>query len=95
VTRRAFFGAPEAGCVAAETTWPGDRYGRSPKLGRRARESFCFGWNGSPDSGIVSLVVPMPRNEQEGFKTVAYRGCGNPREKKVSPFVSAIVSWAE
>ena len=42
--------------------------------------------------GIVSLVVPMPRNEQEGFKAGGISvGAETQREKKVSPFVSAIV----
>jgi len=42
--------------------------------------------------GIVSLVVPMPRNEQEGFKTGGRSvGAETQREKKASPFVSAIV----
>ena len=42
--------------------------------------------------GIVSLVVPMPRNEQEGFKAGGISvGAETQREKKASPFVSAIV----
>ena len=42
--------------------------------------------------GIISLVVPMPRNEQEGFKAGRVSvGVETQREKKVSPFVSAIV----
>ncbi|MGA3261736.1 MAG: hypothetical protein ABSE35_22895 [Bryobacteraceae bacterium] len=42
--------------------------------------------------GIVSLVVPMPRNEQEGFKAGGISvGAETQREKKVSPVVSAIV----
>jgi hypothetical protein len=42
--------------------------------------------------GIVSLVMPMPRNEQEGFKAGGVSvGAKTQREKKVSPFVSAIV----
>jgi hypothetical protein len=42
--------------------------------------------------GIVSLVVPMPRNEREGFKAGGISvGAETQREKKVSPVVSAIV----
>ena len=42
--------------------------------------------------GIVSLVMPMPRNEQEGFKAGGVSmGAETQCEKKVSPFVSAIV----
>ena len=42
--------------------------------------------------GIVSLVVPIPRSEREGFKAGGVSvGVETRHEEKVSPFVSAIV----
>jgi hypothetical protein len=40
--------------------------------------------------GILSLVVPIPRNEREGFKAGGVSiGVETRHEEKVSPFVSA------
>jgi hypothetical protein len=40
--------------------------------------------------GVVSLVVPIPRNEREGFKAGGLSvGVETRHEEKVSPFVSA------
>ncbi len=42
--------------------------------------------------GIVSLVVPIPRNEREGFKVGDMSvGVETRHEEKVSPFVSAVM----
>ncbi len=42
--------------------------------------------------GIVSLVVPIPRNEREGFKVGGVSvGVETQHEEKVSPFVSAVM----
>jgi hypothetical protein len=42
--------------------------------------------------GIVSLVVPIPRNERQGFKAGGVSvGVETRREEKVSPFVSAVM----
>jgi hypothetical protein len=42
--------------------------------------------------GIVSLVVPIPRNEREGFKVGGMSvGVETRHEEKVSPFVSAVM----
>ena len=42
--------------------------------------------------GIVSLVVPIPRNEREGFKAGGVSvGVETRHEEKVSPFVSAVM----
>jgi hypothetical protein len=42
--------------------------------------------------GIVSLVVPIPRNEREGFKAGGISvGLKTRHEEKVSPFVSTVM----
>ena len=42
--------------------------------------------------GIVSLVVPIPRNEREGFKVGGVSvGVETQHAEKVSPFVSAVM----
>lgn len=42
--------------------------------------------------GIVSLVVPIPHNEREGFKAGGISiGVETRHEEKVSPFVSAVM----
>jgi hypothetical protein len=42
--------------------------------------------------GIVSLVVPIPRSEREGFKVGGLAvGMETRHEEKVSPFVSAVI----
>lgn len=42
--------------------------------------------------GIVSLVVPVPRNEREGFKVGGVSvGVETQHSEKVSPFVSAVM----
>jgi len=42
--------------------------------------------------GIVSLVVPIPRSEREGFKAGGVSvGLETRHEEKVSPFVSAVL----
>ncbi len=42
--------------------------------------------------GIVSLVVPIPRNEREGFKVGGVSvGVETRHEEKVPPFVSALM----
>jgi hypothetical protein len=42
--------------------------------------------------GIVSLVVPVPRNEREGFKVGGVSvGVETQHSEKVSPFVSAVI----
>ena len=42
--------------------------------------------------GIVSLVVPMPRNEREGFKVGGVSvGVETQHSERVSPFVSAVM----
>jgi hypothetical protein len=42
--------------------------------------------------GIVSLVVPIPRNDREGFKAGGVSFNVETRhEEKVSPFVSAVM----
>lgn len=42
--------------------------------------------------GIVSLVVPIPRNEREGFKVAGVSvGVETQHSEKVSPFVSAVM----
>lgn len=42
--------------------------------------------------GIVSLVVPIPRSEREGFKAGGLSvGMETRHEEKVSPFVSAVI----
>jgi hypothetical protein len=42
--------------------------------------------------GLVSLVVPIPRNEREGFKAGGLSiGIETRREEKVSPYVSAVM----
>jgi hypothetical protein len=42
--------------------------------------------------GIVSLVVPIPRNERQGFKAGGVSvGVETRHEEKVSPFVSAVM----
>ena len=42
--------------------------------------------------GVVSLVVPIPRNEREGFKVGGVSvGVETQHEEKVSPFVSAVM----
>lgn len=42
--------------------------------------------------GIVSLIVPIPRSEREGFKAGSLSvGIETRHEEKVSPFVSAVI----
>ena len=42
--------------------------------------------------GIVSLVVPIPRNEREGFEAGGVSvGVETRHKEKVSPFVSAVM----
>ena len=42
--------------------------------------------------GVVSLIVPIPRNEREGFKVGGLSvGVETRHEEKVSPFVSAVM----
>ena len=42
--------------------------------------------------GIVSLVMPIPRNEREGFKVGGVSvGVETRHEEKVSPLVSAVM----
>jgi len=42
--------------------------------------------------GIVSLVVPIPRNEREGFKLGGVSvGVETRHEEKLSPYVSAVM----
>jgi hypothetical protein len=42
--------------------------------------------------GIVSLIVPIPRNEREGFKAGGLSvGIETRHAEKVSPFVSAVI----
>ena len=42
--------------------------------------------------GIVSLAVPIPRNERDGFKVGGMSvGVETQHEEKVSPFVSALM----
>ena len=42
--------------------------------------------------GIASLVVPIPRNEREGFKAGGVSvGVETRHEEKVSPFVSVVM----
>jgi hypothetical protein len=42
--------------------------------------------------GVVSLVVPVPRNEREGFKVGGVSvGVETQHSEKVSPFVSAVM----
>ena len=42
--------------------------------------------------GIVSLAVPIPRNERDGFKVGGTSvGVETQHEEKVSPFVSALM----
>jgi hypothetical protein len=42
--------------------------------------------------GIVSLVVPIPRNERKGFKAGGLSvGVETQHEEKVSPYVSAVM----
>lgn len=42
--------------------------------------------------GIVSLIVPIPRSEREGFKVGGLSvGVETRHEEKVSPFVSAVI----
>ena len=42
--------------------------------------------------GIVSLVVPIPSSERDGFKVGGMSvGVETQHEKKVSPFVSALM----
>ncbi len=42
--------------------------------------------------GIVSLIVPIPRNEREGFKAGSLSvGVETRHAEKVSPFVSAVI----
>jgi len=42
--------------------------------------------------GIVSLVVPIPRNEREGFKVGGVSvGVETQHEEKVSPYVSVVM----
>lgn len=42
--------------------------------------------------GIVSLVVPIPRNERKGFQAGGLSiGVETQYEEKVSPFVSAVM----
>jgi hypothetical protein len=42
--------------------------------------------------GVVSLVVPIPRNEREGFKVGGMAvGVETRHEEKVPPFVSAVM----
>lgn len=42
--------------------------------------------------GIVSLVVPIPHNERQGFKAGGMSfGVETQHEEKVSPFVSAVM----
>ena len=42
--------------------------------------------------GIASLVVPIPRNEREGFKVGGVSvGVETRHEERVSPFVSAVM----
>ena len=42
--------------------------------------------------GVVSLIVPIPRNEREGFKAGGISvGIETRHEEKVSPFVSAVM----
>jgi len=42
--------------------------------------------------GFVSLVVPIPRNERDGFKVGGVSvGVETRREQKVSPWVSAVM----
>ena len=42
--------------------------------------------------GVVSLVVPIPRNERDGFKVGGVSvGVETRHEQKVSPFVSAVM----
>jgi len=42
--------------------------------------------------GIVSLLVPIPRNEREGFKAGGISiGVETRHEEKVPPFVSAVM----
>ena len=41
--------------------------------------------------GIVSLVVPVPRNQRQGSKTGVLSGVENRNEQKASPFVSAVI----
>ncbi|HXI42670.1 MAG TPA: hypothetical protein VNH83_21990 [Bryobacteraceae bacterium] len=47
----------------------------------------------SPNLGLVSLVVPIPRNEREGFKAGGLSvGIETQHEEKVSPIVSAVLN---
>ena len=42
--------------------------------------------------GIVSLVIPIPRNEREGFRVGGVSiGVETQHEEKVSPIVSAVM----
>ena len=42
--------------------------------------------------GVVSLIVPIPRNEREGFKAGGISvGIETRHDEKVSPFVSAVM----
>jgi len=42
--------------------------------------------------GVVSLVVPIPRTEREGFKAGGVSvGLETRHEEKVSPFVSVVM----
>ena len=42
--------------------------------------------------GLVSLVVPIPRNEREGFKAGGLSvGIETQHQERVSPIVSAVV----
>ena len=42
--------------------------------------------------GVVSLVVPIPRSEREGFKAGGMTfGVETRHEEKVSPFVSVVM----
>ncbi len=42
--------------------------------------------------GIVSLVIPIPRNEREGFRVGGVSiGVETRHEEKVSPIVSAVM----
>jgi len=65
---------------------PATRYGRSPKLGRRARESSVLGWNCSADSGH-RFARYADASQRAGRLQGRWRirGCENPaREEGVT-----------